>query len=390
MATASIHPFPARMAPELAERFLDRLAAGSVVLDPMMGSGSFPLAASQRGHHAIGYDTDPLAVLIAQTAASEIDENELRAAAYEVANGSQTGDYKEFPTDEETRSFIDFWFDPHTRDGLAGLSIGIRKMPMHLRPALWCGFSRLIITKDDGASRARDVSHSRPHRVRDVASFDVRERFPLAVATVARRNAIIRERPSEFLTVPERPASLFRADGRTMPLASNCVDAVMTSPPYLVAIDYLRGHRMSLVWMGYSIEYLRGLRSSNIGSQKGEAADQHIERMQQLATSGLLETPQRRLINRYIIDMRGIISEICRVLRPNGAAAFVIADARLKGTSVSVEKIVTELAVAENLKLSGRLCREIPANRRYLPPPRQSGKGLDLRMREEVVLEFTG
>ena len=28
------------------------------------------------------------------------------------------------------------------------------------------------------------------------------------------------------------------------------VDLTVTSPPYLNAIDYLRGHKMSLVWMG--------------------------------------------------------------------------------------------------------------------------------------------
>jgi hypothetical protein len=32
------------------------------------------------------------------------------------------------------------------------------------RDVLWCGFSRLIITKSAGASLAMDLSHSRPHK----------------------------------------------------------------------------------------------------------------------------------------------------------------------------------------------------------------------------------
>ncbi|MFD8896349.1 TRM11 family methyltransferase [Streptomyces ardesiacus] len=390
MSNASIHPFPARMAPELAEGFLDRLADHSTVLDPMMGSGSFPLAAARRGHRAIGSDTDPLAVLIAQTAASHFDTGELLDYARKIVSEFTVGDYQEHVLGKLTGEFINFWFDSETRDKLAGLVSGIKKARPELRPALWSAFSRLIITKDNGASKARDVSHSRPHRVRETASFDVVEKFLPSVSTVARRLEAQRS-PGGGHPAGESHGSFtpLRSDGRRIPLAPGTVDAVMTSPPYLVAIDYLRGHRMSLVWMGYDIEYLRELRGTNIGSCRGGAAESEVQRVQELATSGVLATKDVRLVNRYVSDMWGVIAEISRVLKAGGGATFVIADARLKGASISVEKIVTELCSLEGLGISSRACREIPANRRYLPPPRSSGKGLDLRMREEVILGFT-
>ena len=40
------------------------------------------------------------------------------------------------------------------------------------------------------------------------------------------------------------------------------VDAVITSPPYLNAIDYLRGHKLALVWLGYTISRIRGYQST--------------------------------------------------------------------------------------------------------------------------------
>ena len=57
-----IHPFPARMAPEIA---LDCIPVaergnGKRILDPMCGSGTVLSVASQRGHHATGIDLDPL------------------------------------------------------------------------------------------------------------------------------------------------------------------------------------------------------------------------------------------------------------------------------------------------------------------------------------------
>ena len=40
MALLSIHPFPARMAPELASRSIEAVPDGGLVLDPMCGSGT--------------------------------------------------------------------------------------------------------------------------------------------------------------------------------------------------------------------------------------------------------------------------------------------------------------------------------------------------------------
>jgi hypothetical protein len=68
-----IHPFPARMAPGIA---LDALGESSTplrVLDPMAGSGTTLVAARLRGHEAVGFDRDPLAVLIASTWVADHD-----------------------------------------------------------------------------------------------------------------------------------------------------------------------------------------------------------------------------------------------------------------------------------------------------------------------------
>src|ERR1700730_15819441 len=61
-----IHPFPARMAPGIALDALGDRATALRVLDPMAGSGTVLAVARARGHHAIGVDVDPLAVLLAR------------------------------------------------------------------------------------------------------------------------------------------------------------------------------------------------------------------------------------------------------------------------------------------------------------------------------------
>jgi len=167
-----IHPFPARMAPGIALNVMSESNKPLRVLDPMMGSGTVIAMARFRGHRAVGIDIDPLAVLISKVWTTAIDIDAVREKATEVLARARIvfdalPQKHAYPqnTDAETRKFITYWFDGYARRQLTSLSLAIgRVRNATLRDVLWCGFSRLIITKQSGASRAMDLSHSRPHK----------------------------------------------------------------------------------------------------------------------------------------------------------------------------------------------------------------------------------
>ena len=48
------------------------------VVDPMVGSGTTIVTARLNGHQAVGFDTDPLALLIAKAWSSDVDPERLR------------------------------------------------------------------------------------------------------------------------------------------------------------------------------------------------------------------------------------------------------------------------------------------------------------------------
>lgn len=384
--TLPVHPFPARMAPDLAlARLPRRVDRGVTVLDPMMGSGTIPVIAALQGYRAIGFDSDPLAVTIARTNGRAIDRTALLDAADHVVENARAHASKAFThTDHETQKFIDYWFDDLAQRRLGALSAAIQRAPEELRDALWCSFSRLIVTKDAGASRARDVSHSRPHRVRKKASFDPIERFQSAVEAVVKRHCQVSQK---------RPGGsrlrLNIADARKLPLRANSVDVVMTSPPYLQAIDYLRGHRMSLVWMGHTIEELRELRGESIGAERGAAPEPVYSDVLQVAVKEDLDSRSEKIVSRYISDMGAVLRETARVLRPNGHATFVVADAKVRGNPVSICEIVKGTAAVAGFEAVEHSVREIATARRYLPPPVARGSNsLDQRMRVEHCLTF--
>jgi hypothetical protein len=379
-----VHPFPARMAPELA---LERLPSERAhVLDQMMGSGTIPVLAGVEGHRATGFDLDPLALLIAQTWGRPLDEDKYVAAAKTVAEEAKAAGAVDVTIDEaETQAFVDRWFDVVAQGRLAALAAAIERQPPGLQTPLWCAFSRLIITKDRGASLARDVSHSRPHKVRKATDFNPIAYFVSSAKEVARRHATLG---------PDRPTArdldLGRADARELPLEDDSFDMVMTSPPYLVAIDYLRGHRMSLVWMGHTLPELRELRGTVIGSERssGCADDDHEELIARVL-GDQASSRAMGVLRRYVFDLAAVMVETVRVLRSRGTATFVVADATLFGTPIAVPDIVDDLARNVGLQPIERAERELPADRRYLPPPTGGDEsGLSRRVRHEVLLGY--
>jgi hypothetical protein len=375
------------MAPEFVVEHLPKKKRGETltVLDPMMGSGTIPVLASIAGHRAVGFDTDPLAIIIARTWARPLKTEDLMASAEHVAERARARAHRDYRhPDDETQDFIDYWFDRKAQRRLGALAASIGGESPALHDALWCSFSRLIITKDAGASLARDVSHSRPHRVRSVASFNPTERFiPVVAAVIDRHQALEAKRAGA------RRLRLDQADARDLPLRDGSVDAVITSPPYLQAIDYLRGHRMSLVWMGYSLGELRELRSSSMGTERGLPETGWQDRVMQGIAGSPLSTRGTAILQRYISDLSAVLKEIRRVLRPRAQATFVVAEATLEGAPVKLSAALEWAAKRNGLKCTDRESRDLPASRRYLPPPTENGAGsLDRRMKTEWCLTF--
>jgi hypothetical protein len=237
MKIRTVHPFPARMAPEIALRKLEGLPRNSLVLDPMVGSGTVVRQALALGHRAIGFDMDPLAVLMSRVWTSPIDaasvEHELDLLVTEAAEVDLRTTTLPWH-DAETTEFVHYWFAPTQRRSLTRLAAVLaRRRAARLgevrRAAvdvLHVALSRIIVTKEQCASLARDTSHSRPHRVADNNTYDVVMGLRRSVASLLDR---LQEHPLRGR------AEVALGDARAMTLRRDTVDYILTSPPYLCA-----------------------------------------------------------------------------------------------------------------------------------------------------------
>jgi DNA modification methylase len=389
----AVHPFPARMAPSIVWDRLPNSNPPLKILDPMAGSGTTLAIARSKGHFAYGVDRDPLAVIIAKAWCCNIDSKKLRTKADEVLEKAKKtakllNSDTAFPSssDKETKEFIKYWFDLKNRKQLAALSKHIVLVRDEtLRMFLWTAFSRMIITKKTGVSLAMDISHSRPHKVYKKAPVTPFEIFLKAIEKVIKAN------PFSVYRRKYPKATILCGDSRKLSFRDNFFDLVITSPPYLNAIDYLRGHKLSLVWMKNSIEKIRKLRTTNIGAEVQSCLPDEKHIMEAAKASGAIDkltSRQRGFLIRYIIDMNSVCSEIARVLKPKGKVIYVVGDSIIKSVFVRNSKVVRSLSEHHKLEFVSIEDRTLPANRRYLPPPSNEGAGKQLqsRMRKEVIL----
>lgn len=396
LGRSPVHPFPARMAPGIAFQIVSDSKKRLRVLDPMAGSGTVPAVARANGHIALGVDIDPLAVLISKVWTTPIKKEEILKASKQVlANAKRKAgtlsSTQAFPdgASAETKEFIKYWFDLRSRRQLASLSVEIKKVKNeNIRNALLCSFSRLIISKKSGASLAMDLSHSRPHRKFKTAPIQPFEKWDSAVEKVLCGCL-------DAKSATAGPSSKIKVgDARALPFRSNSIDLVLTSPPYLNAIDYIRCSKFSLVWMGLQTESLKKIRGKSVGSEVSYDIKLCSSDLQNvisgLRVSKKLSSRNLGILTRYVVDMHLSIEEVARVLVPGGRAVYVVGENSLRDVYIRNAKIVSDLAILCGLRLIERRTRTLPDNRRYLPPPKANvgAKHMNSRMRKEIVLAF--
>jgi hypothetical protein len=280
--------------------------------------------------------------------------------------------------DVQTKAFAEFWFEEKQRRELSSISTVLAGYEGVHRDALKLALSRLIITKEKGASIARDTSHSRPHRVFYNNDFDVFHALPLAAKRIEDRlnSSDIRG-----------CAAVEFADARKLPLPPASVDAVVTSPPYLNAIDYMRGHRLALIWLGYSLKDLSAVRSVSIGAEAALPGAPELL-LPPFEIAAALSPSKARIVERYRTDIYRLMVEMRRVVKPGGQVLVVVGNSNIAGVAVSNADINASSATMAGFSLVELFERALPTQSRYLPTPKGEGTALGRRMRTETVLTF--
>ncbi len=422
-ASHNFHSFPAKFPPQLPRKFIISLTQpGDVVLDPMVGSGTTLLEAVLAGRRAIGFDIDPMAIMISNVKITPLD-------LFEVANMSRRivtqarNNLLRYPElletllsrrwDSKTREFVDYWFLPQTQLELMALLHEIEGIPdARLRHFFNLAFSAIIITKSGGVSLALDLAHTRPHRAKIVKTkagkivqgeqyvgqFAQRERY----VTKIQRSPIeeFEKRIQSNITGligpigSETQSLALFGNAEAIPLRDASVDLIVTSPPYASnAIDYMRAHKFSLVWLEHSITALGEKRKAYVGGEAitGFCFEELPEYVAQVvATIAALDEKKGQVLYRYYSEMRRVLQQMFRVLKPGKVAILVVGNSVMRGRDTETQNCLAAIGRQIGFDVPGIGVRNLDRNRRMLPAGEkvEGESQIERRMHEEYVIAF--
>lgn len=301
-------------------------------MDPFCGSGTTLLEAARRGYRVIGFDCNPIAVLISSLKVMPTDDafldlaqNEL--ALFERARPRLMGQEHALP-DFPGR---DHWFGAAQQRELAA----IRKWVFARRDArvkLWLkvALSAIVnrVSYQDSETRYARVQ-------RDSIPGNVFSLFSRQAASGLRQ---LRSRGSLAGGDDHLVQVANVRDG--IPLADGSVDVVITSPPYANTMDYYLYHKQRMNVLGYDYKV----------AQRAEIGSRHEYSSQKAGTE------------KWRADYTEVLREIGRVLRPEGKGILVIGDSQIAGELIDSASLT--LAASDAAGLTARLLGSSPLAQR--------------------------
>lgn len=342
---------PAYSARFVEERLKDYPSTLSV-LDPFGGTGTTALIAGYLGFSATTTELNPFLVWFARAKTRFYTEEQLTRARVLAHTLTRKAVISAEEAEPPPIHDIGRWWSTDSLRWLSGLRRTLASQineEEHTIDLLRVAFARCVI----------DLSNASYHH----PSVSFRESAQLQL-DFEDYNTLF-HRHLEFVLRgashnPRCSAQVFQDDARVLSsLPTKTYDLVITSPPYVNRISYIRELRPYMYWLGY----LRNGREAGeldwqaIGGTWGTATSRLKSWEPQLPVDSEVEAIATRILNahpangilmanyvlKYFEDMRLHIGNLTRVLRRDARIHYVVGNSSFYGILVPVEQILARL-----------------------------------------------
>jgi DNA modification methylase len=314
-------------------------AEGGTVLDPFCGSGTVVVESMLASRRGIGTDLNPLAVRLARLKTTPVDD---RTRAAIVAAAETVGAFaaerrkrKAGATHRYPREDVEL-FDPHVLLELDSIHAGIATQTAGapaVRDALELVLSAILIKV---SRRASDTSAAAAAPRRIAAGFPTRFFVSKAQELTRRLGDFARLVPANAL-----PARIEIDDAcRLATVGASTVDAVVTSPPYVSAYDYVAQHGVRLRWL-------------NLDSKRLDAAEMGSRRR-------YAELDAASARKAWVRELSNVLRAIRRVCRPGARVVLVLADSAVQGEPLRADSITAAVAREVGFSVLARASQSRP------------------------------
>lgn len=373
-----IHEYRGKFFPQLVKALINIAGVrNATVFDPMCGSGTTLVEAICSGNRAIGLDMNPLSVFISRakcealrvTSAEVVAGFELLRVGLRGSGKTSSGSKR----DLGDQVYLERWFSKGVLAELDRITSLIDRVP-HRSVANLFKVSLSNIVRRVSYQKEEDLRVRREDKKIDPVDVErlfLEEALRSAKAVTADIAHGVGRRVGRALVL-DADARSFVGTGL---IAEASVDLVITSPPYATALPYLDTDRLSLSCLGFLPRAEHRARDGEmIGNREitertrrlqwqryveeghrlpGEVRSlvEQIERENLRGVVGFRRRNLGALLAMYFFDMRSVLTEIQRALKPGGYAFLVVGNNRTRTPAGEIEIRTSELllAVAQGL-----------------------------------------
>lgn len=346
--THKYHSYPARFIPQIPKNFIEILTKpGDWVLDPLCGCGTTLVEAMLAKRNTVGVDLNPLADLITRVKVTPLEP--IRLSEYAKKFRSDVSKRILALRDRSLEHFLESSLESsEVTQRMKTPVLPARKLSRKFTPQILKDLAILksCIEKTENEDYRRFLQVCLSSSIRTIIESNSIE-IDLLKIFLNKSDDMIQEMGEFYRLVSPAvtEAHVHKEDARKMHfIPSDSIDLVVTSPPYVNALDYHREHMYNMVWLGMNYKIFK---KHEIGAHSHFIANRF------------------RLLTEYWADMSRCIIEMNRVLKIGRFACIVVGNSCVEHELIESWKHFSEIGKRIRMSCEKVIHRYIDVSQKY-------------------------
>ena len=345
----NLHKYPATMLPQIGLKLLKEFKAKKTnLLDPYCGSGSSFSSGLEYGiKKFVGFDLNPLAILISKAKLNYIEANILNIEKDKLKNRISKKTYNKNYEMLKSKIIsniknIDFWIEKKTQEDLIfiySLIENIKNKPK-IKNIFLLAFSETL----------REASYTRNNEFKLFRMQNYQNYKPDAFSIFAQKLDSITE---NYLNIyqPKLKNINFNLYNSSFVSKNIMFDTILTSPPYgdsKTTVAYGQFSTFINEWLGF--ENARKLDSILMGGKKASnlyakgLIKKYIMEIEKIDKKRALE------VSSFYFDLEASIKSLLNSINKEGLCFFIVGNRRVKNIELPTDKFIAQLFKENNFK----------------------------------------
>ena len=345
----NLHKYPATMLPQIGLKLLKEFKAKKTnLLDPYCGSGSSFSSGLEYGiKKFVGFDLNPLAILISKAKLNYIEANILNIEKEKLKNRISKKTYNKNYEMLKSKIIsniknIDFWIEKKTQEDLIfiySLIENIKNKPK-IKNIFLLAFSETL----------REASYTRNNEFKLFRMQNYQNYKPDAFSIFAQKLDSITE---NYLNIyqPKLKNINFNLYNSSFVSKNIMFDTILTSPPYgdsKTTVAYGQFSTFINEWLGF--ENARKLDSILMGGKKASnlymkgLIKKYIMEIEKIDKKRALE------VSSFYFDLEASIKSLLNSINTEGLCFFIVGNRRVKNIELPTDKFIAQLFKENNFK----------------------------------------